>query len=103
MIKQDIYEKELAKLEEIFKDVEEPKRCLVEGLIQDAAFLFAENHILKDAISQTGMVKTHPQHQISRSLLRQENNTSETSIVMPWLLRRLTEFFLKISLILMMN
>lgn len=62
MSKQDIYQKELAKLTEIFKDVEEDKRCLVEGLIQDAAFLFAENHVLKDAISQTGMVKIHPQH-----------------------------------------
>jgi regulator of replication initiation timing len=62
MIKQDVYEKELAKLNEIFKDIEEPKRQLVEGLIQDAAFLFAENHVLKDAIAQTGMIKIHPQH-----------------------------------------
>lgn len=62
MTKQDIYEKELAKLNEIFKDVEEPKRCLVEGLIQDAAFLFAENQVLKEEISQTGMIKIHPQH-----------------------------------------
>lgn len=62
MIKQAIYEKELAKLNEIFKDIEEPKRQLVEGLIQDAAFLFAENHVLKDSIAQTGMIKIHPQH-----------------------------------------
>jgi len=62
MIKQDIYEKELVKLNEIFRDVEEPKRCLVEGLIQDAAFLFAENQVLKEAISKTGMIKVHPQH-----------------------------------------
>ncbi|MDR3585260.1 MAG: hypothetical protein P4L59_08055 [Desulfosporosinus sp.] len=62
MIKQDIYEKELAKLNEIFKDIEEPKRQLVEGLIQDAAFLFAENYVLKEAISETGMIKIHPQH-----------------------------------------
>lgn len=62
MIKQDIYQKELAKLTEIFKDVEEPKRHLVEGLIQDAAFLMSENYVLKQLIEQTGMIKIHPQH-----------------------------------------
>ena len=48
--------------EDLGADIEEPKRQLVEGLIQDAAFLFAENHVLKEAISQTGMIKVHPQH-----------------------------------------
>lgn len=62
MSKGDVYQKELNKLTEIFKDVEESKRQLVEGLIQDAAFLMAENYILKQAISQTGMVKIHPQY-----------------------------------------
>ena len=62
MSKQDEYQKELAKLTEIFAEVEEPKRRLVEGLIQDAAFLFAENYVLKQAISETGMVKIHPSH-----------------------------------------
>ena len=57
-----VYETELAKLTEIFQEVEEPKRKLVEGLIQDAAFLLAENYVLKQAIEKTGMVKVHPQH-----------------------------------------
>lgn len=61
MSKSDVYNLELAKLNEIFKDVEESKRKLVEGLIEDAAFLKAENDILKQVISKTGMVKIHPE------------------------------------------
>lgn len=60
--KQDVYQQEFNKLTEIFQDVEEPKRKLVEGLIEDAAFLRAENYDLKKSIEQTGMVKIHPQH-----------------------------------------
>jgi len=62
MSKSEEYAKELAKLTEIFKDVEDSRRKLVEGLIEDAAFLKAENFILKQQITETGMVKIHPQH-----------------------------------------
>lgn len=62
MSKTDVFQKELDKLTEIFQDVEEPKRKLVEGLIEDAAFLKAENHDLRQSLSVTGMVKVHPQH-----------------------------------------
>jgi len=60
MSKQIVYERELAKLTEIFKDVEPTKVQLVQGLIQDAAFLFAENYILKESLNKTGMIKFHP-------------------------------------------
>ena len=62
MSKGNVYQKELAKLTEIFAEVEPSKAKLVEGLIQDAAFLLAENYILKQGIEITGMVKIHPQH-----------------------------------------
>lgn len=62
MLRQGLYQQELAKLTEIFQDVEESKRQLVEGLIQDAAFLLAENHVLKESITATGMIKVHPHH-----------------------------------------
>ncbi|GAB6170929.1 hypothetical protein JCM15765_04070 [Paradesulfitobacterium aromaticivorans] len=62
MLKSEVYQKELEKLTEIFRDVDESKRRLVEGLIQDAAFLMSENSVLKETIVQTGMVKIHPQH-----------------------------------------
>lgn len=62
MEKHDVYKKELNKLNEIFQDVEESKAKLVEGLIEDAAFLKAENYVLKKAIKETGMVKIHPKN-----------------------------------------
>ena len=45
---------------EIFKNVEDEKRKLAEGLIDDAAFLFAENARLKEMMKEDGMVKVHP-------------------------------------------
>ena len=62
MSKQAEYQKELEKLTEIFHDVDPPKRKLVEGLIEDAAFLKSESYALRQSIAETGMVKVHPQH-----------------------------------------
>lgn len=62
MSKTTEYLKELAKLTEIFAEVEPSRKKLVEGLLEDAAFLKAENFILKQQITETGMVKIHPQH-----------------------------------------
>ena len=60
MSKRDVYEKELVKLKEIFAEIEPTKSKLVEGLIEDAAFLKAETHELRLLIAETGMVKIHP-------------------------------------------
>lgn len=57
-----VYQKELEKLTEIFTDIEESKKKLVEGLIEDAAFLKAENFVLKEALTEIGMVNFHPQN-----------------------------------------
>ena len=62
MQKGDIYQKELAKLTKIFEVVEEGKKELVQGLIEDAAFLAAENHELREILSLTGMIKVHPKY-----------------------------------------
>lgn len=62
MNKQDVHKRELEKLIEIFKEVDTAKAGLVQGLIEDAAFLKAENYELRKTISVTGMVKFHPQH-----------------------------------------
>lgn len=58
--KSQVYKKEYEKLSNIFKDVEDNQRELVQGLIEDAAFLYAENHGLKEIMKDTGMVKVHP-------------------------------------------
>lgn len=60
MTKKEAYNKELEKLNQIFIDVEDSDKKLVEGLIQDAAFLYAENYELKQILNQTGMIKIHP-------------------------------------------
>lgn len=62
MSKQAVYQKEREKLAKIFHDIEPSKAQLVEGLIEDAAFLLAENHELRQIISDAGMVKIHPRH-----------------------------------------
>lgn len=60
--KQVKYRAEFNKLTEAFKDIEPQKRDLVSGLIQDAAFLYAENWALRQTLEVTGMIKCHPQH-----------------------------------------
>lgn len=60
MSKSDLYLKEQEKLKEIFKDVDEGKKQLVEGLIEEAAFLYAENYKLREIMEKTGMLKVHP-------------------------------------------
>lgn len=62
MSKSDAYQKELAKLQEIFKDIDPSKAQLVEGLIQDAAFLSAENSELRTILATTGTIKVHPNY-----------------------------------------
>jgi hypothetical protein len=52
------YDKELAKLNEVFEDVETSKMKLVQGLIEDAAFLYAQNKELK----KMPMIKVHPNY-----------------------------------------
>ena len=60
--KAEVQERELAKLREIFEAVEPNKARLVEGLIEDAAFLKSENQALRELIGQTGFIRVHPDH-----------------------------------------
>ena len=51
------YEQERDKLLKIFANIEPEKKELAEGLIDDAAFLFAENVELKALLEKTGTVR----------------------------------------------
>lgn len=62
MFNQAEYQKELVKLQELFKDIDPAKAKLAQGMIEDAAFLYAQNTALKESIVETGMIKIHPQH-----------------------------------------
>lgn len=83
MAKRAVYESEKKKLTEVFSEVEESKRKLVEGLIEDACFLRSENHVLKVELTKTGMVNFHPTKrelqkpvEASRQYLRNVNSYS---------------------------
>ncbi len=56
------YRREREKLLGLFAEVTPAKRELVETLIEDAAFLSAENAALRESLQGTGMVKRHPQN-----------------------------------------
>lgn len=60
MLKQEVYDGEFAKLTELFNEIDESKKKLVEGLLQDAAFIYAENWEIKGRLNKTGMIKYHP-------------------------------------------
>lgn len=62
MSKSDEYQKERTKLLELFADLDPKKLKLIEGLLDDAAWLKANNTALKMAMVETGMVKIHPEH-----------------------------------------
>ena len=60
--KSEVYQKEQEKLKKLFENIEENKTRLVDGLIDDAAFLFAQNIELKQILDKTGMVKVNPKN-----------------------------------------
>lgn len=60
MKKNEVLQKERERLQEIFRKVDPDKADLVDGLIQDAAFLKAENAELRQQMEKTGMVEFHP-------------------------------------------
>lgn len=60
MTKKDKIQEERMRLAEIFDNVDDSKKELVEGLIDQAAYLAIENQELQDTLIKTGMVKVHP-------------------------------------------
>ena len=62
MGKSEDYQEELNKLNEIFAEIDQSKARLVKGLIEDAAYLYAENKALRENMRIIGMVKVHPEY-----------------------------------------
>ncbi len=52
---------EKERLTELFSEVNEKKRNLAAGLIEQAAFLYVDNKALEKAMAGTGTVKIHPE------------------------------------------
>lgn len=62
MTKRDEIQKERERLADIFADVEADQAELLEGLLDDAAFLRVENRHLRQLMEETGTVRVHPEH-----------------------------------------
>lgn len=60
MKKSLVVEKEKMKLIEIFIDIDDKQKKLVESLIDEAAFLVGENFVLKELIEKVGSVRFNP-------------------------------------------
>lgn len=58
-VKMSDYDKEREKLLELFEITDESEKKLVEGLIDEAAFIRSENTKLREIMAETGMVKIH--------------------------------------------
>lgn len=58
--KQAEYLGELKKLTDLFTDSDDSKKQLAAGLIEDAAYLYAENKSLRSMLKKTGMVRISP-------------------------------------------
>lgn len=59
-VKKTDFERERDKLLELFEITDESEKKLVEGLIDDAAFIRTENTKLREIMKETGMVRIHP-------------------------------------------
>jgi hypothetical protein len=59
-MKSEAIKQEQAKLLEIFKDCDSSQKVLIQGLIEQAAYLYVENKELQKLLETTGMVRTHP-------------------------------------------
>lgn len=58
--KQAEFNTESKRLTELFSDSDVKTKELAAGLIKDAAYLYAENTVLRDMLSKTGMVRINP-------------------------------------------
>ena len=58
--KQAEFQKESEKLTALFANADENQKKLAAGLIEDAAYLYAENKVLREMLSESGMVRINP-------------------------------------------
>lgn len=74
----NVYNKEIQKLNEVFKDIDENERQLVDGLIQEAATLRTELFFMEEVIKESGLLKVHPQDKSKQKALPIANEYRRT-------------------------
>lgn len=60
MEKSEKIKKEFEKLQEIFEKCDEPIKNVINGLLQETAFLAIELQTMREVLENTGMIKIHP-------------------------------------------
>lgn len=53
-------EREYARLMQLFKDIDQAKKDLIEGLIVEAAYIRVENAAIRESLNKTGMIRYSP-------------------------------------------
>ena len=59
--KQELYDKQFEKINKLFENVEENKRSLVEGLIEQNCFMYVQLKELNEIINKKGVVEKFKQ------------------------------------------
>lgn len=60
MEKSEKIQKEFEKLQEVFEKCDEPLKKVINGLLQETAFLSVELQDMREVLENTGMIKIHP-------------------------------------------
>lgn len=53
-------QEEYDRLMGLFKDIDQAKKDLIEGLIEEAAYLRVENAVIRESLNITGMIRYNP-------------------------------------------
>lgn len=60
MEKSEKIQKEVERLQEIFEKCDDPVKKVINGLLQETAFLSVELQDMREVLENTGMIKIHP-------------------------------------------
>lgn len=64
--KQAEYQAEFNRINSLFEKSDDLVKALAAGLIQDAAYLYAENKVLRSTLKKTGMVRINPNNAVQQ-------------------------------------
>lgn len=71
-------QKEMEKLIEIFKNIDENTLNLIQGLLSETAYLKVELNRMREILDETGMIQVHPQNKNKQKSLAVANEYRRT-------------------------
>lgn len=96
--KNQVSEQEREKLIEIFSDVEESKRKLVEGLIEETAFVKGELYEMRTILKETGMIRVNPNNKAQQKQVPIANEYRRTANIYALNIKTLNGILMKNSI-----